>query len=128
MAALALWIAWPFPPFGQWSVDVAVNGRDVDRHGGARIVFSDGLSRITQRCADGCDDVQFRQSTVEGDYEAKVLDGRGMCVACDNAGYVTNGLYTALVIEGENALRIKGGMAGLTPPPAPATPREQPIR
>lgn len=128
MAALALWVAWPFPPFGQWSVDVAVNGRDVDRHGGARIVFSDGLSRITQRCAGGCDDVQFRQSTVEGAYEAKVLDARGMCIACDHADYVTNGIVTGLVIEGEEALRIKGGIAGLTPPSATVTSREPPIR
>ncbi|TAJ70701.1 MAG: hypothetical protein EPO51_16560 [Phenylobacterium sp.] len=131
VAVGAVWIAWPFPPFGWWSVSAEINGHDVDRHGGARIVLSDGLSRITQRCAGGCDDVQLRQSTGEGDYEVKVLDARGVCVACDNAGYVTDGLPTDLVISGEDALHVKGGMAGLTPTPVPSRPaagREIPTR
>lgn len=131
VAVGAVWVAWPFPPFGWWSVSAEVNGHDVDRHGGVSIVLADSLGRIVQRCAGGCDDVRFRQSAAEGDYEVKVLDTRGICVACDNVGYVTNGLPTDLVISGEDALRVKGGMAGLTPPPAPDGPaagRETPTR
>lgn len=131
VAASASWIAWPFPPFGQWSVNAEVVGQDVDRHGGAHIILSDGLDRIIQHCADGCDDVRLRQSTAEGGYDVKVLDAHGICVVCDNAGYVTNGLPTDLVISGEGALRVRGGMAGLTPTPAPVRPgagRETPTR
>lgn len=127
VAGAALLAVWPFPPFGQWSVSVEVNGRDADRHGGVQLVYSDGVGRITQRCVGGCDDVRFRQSTAEGGYVVKVLDLRGGCIAGGEAGYVTNGIDTRLAVEGEDVLWVKGDMVRSTPTTAPAAGRETPI-
>lgn len=124
-------MAWPFVPFVDWNVGIEVNGRDVDKHGGACIVIASERSRTTQRCAAGCDDVQFHESASDNAYVVQVLDARGICVACADIGYVTNGMRTQLMISGEDFLSIEGGMAGLTPPPAPDGPaagRETPTR
>lgn len=118
-------------PFAGWNVGVQVNGRDVDLHGGVRITVANERASITQRCVGGCDDVQFRESTSDNAYEVNVLDARGLCVACADIGYVTNGVRTQLTISGRDFLSIEGGTAGLTPSGAqdrPSAGRETPTR
>jgi hypothetical protein len=111
--AATLWVlhAWLSPSRSDgFNVDVASRGADVSQSGGAAVVVSHKRGRLTQSCVDGCDDLQFRAHDDENDYEVRVLDAEGACVACDRprgimGGY--GGWSHRWRIAGEGPLKIR---------------------
>lgn len=90
--ALTAWSIWvePLPPY---VVEVLVNGGDVSRLEGKRIVVENNSVGvlIAATCNGGCDDLGYRLRTVEDEdvrYRVKVLDAVGACVACGEFEYV----------------------------------------
>ena len=78
---LHLWLA-PTTSDG-FNVDVLSAGADVSRAGGAALVIRSKRGTLTQTCHGLCDDLRYQAHDDENDYEVRVLDPRGGCVACD---------------------------------------------
>ena len=104
---LHLWLA-PYRTDG-FNVDVASSGADVSLHGGRKLVVRNGRGSLTQICNGACDDLRYRASDDENDYEVKVLDAKDACIVCDQprgimGGY--GGWSHRWTISGADALKI----------------------
>jgi hypothetical protein len=92
-----------------FNVDVASAGADVSRGGGVVLVIRDKRGSLTQTCRGACDDLRYQAHDDETDYEVRVLDASGACVACDRprgimGGY--GGWSHRWVIAGQRPLKI----------------------
>lgn len=105
--SLHLWLA-PARSDG-FNVDVTSRGSDVSAGGGASVVVRNKRGAVTQTCNGACDDLRYRAHDDENDYEVRVLDVRGACVACDQPRGVMGG-YGAWsqrwLIAGQHPLKI----------------------
>ncbi|MEO8113913.1 MAG: hypothetical protein ABI655_06005 [Phenylobacterium sp.] len=77
--------------------------------GGASVVVRNKRGALIQTCNGACDDLRYQAHDDENDYEVRVLDARGGCVACDQPRGVMGG-YGAWsqrwMIAGRRPLKI----------------------
>jgi hypothetical protein len=92
-----------------FNVDVVSTGADVSRNGGVTLIIRNRRGSLTQICNGACDNLHYQATDDENDYEVRVLDARGACVACDKPRGIMGG-YGAWshrwVIAGEHPLKI----------------------
>lgn len=92
-----------------FNVEVTSTGADVSRNGGTALVIRNKRGSLVQTCNDACDNLHYQAHDDENDYEVRVLDARGACVACDQPRGIMGG-YGAWshrwVIAGERPLKI----------------------
>jgi hypothetical protein len=89
------WLHAERPPF---YAQVVIDGGDVTRAGGVRLLVADKGAAVQQVCSDACDDLEFRAEDVGDDvFHVSVLDQAGHCIACDQGQYVSNGYGAPIV-------------------------------
>jgi hypothetical protein len=111
VAAAWLLHVWLSPAStADFNVDLVSRGADVSLGGGAALVVSNKRGLLAQTCRGTCDDLRYRAHDDETDYEVRVLDAKGACVACDQPRGVMGGYGTwshRWLIAGERPLKIK---------------------
>ena len=110
LAGAWLFHLWLAPTTAQgFNVDVASLGADVSGNGGRAVVIRNKRGALTQTCNGACDDLHYQAQDDENDYEVRVLDTRGGCIACDRPRGIMGG-YGAWshrwVISGARPLKI----------------------
>jgi hypothetical protein len=97
----------PGAPKPSFDVDIASIGADVSRAGGAALVVRHRDGALIQTCRGRCDDLRYQAYTGETNYDVRVLDPKGACVACDPPR-LTGGGYGTMrwEIAGQRPLKI----------------------
>jgi hypothetical protein len=107
-------IDWLDPP-QPYSLEVLANGADMSRAGGQRTLIEpdwDDRPTITATCNGVCDDLGYRVITGDSAYTVRVLDAKGACVACGEAGYVNTRTAMRLRIGGAGKLVVTSELLG----------------
>ena len=88
------------------SVRLNVDGRDVSKHGGAKVKVLNERGLFAQTCNGECDNILFEADSGDNVYSVSVLDSRGQCILCDDGQYVTSGLLTDWTLGGRDKLTL----------------------
>jgi hypothetical protein len=84
VAGAGLLHVWLRPSTSEgFNVDVSSAGADVSRSGGAALEIRHKRGAVVQTCRGACDDLRYEAHDDENNYEVRVLDARGQCIACD---------------------------------------------